>query len=268
MHPRHFGTSRGRARLTASSRFQSILTVPILFTRIQDAFVPVFRALVIASLLSACGKADAARVAAPRAPSDTLTDAVLMARADLGRYEGSPTARIWIVMVSDFQCPYCRDWHDSTLTQVRQTYVETGKARLAYLNLPLQGHRHAVAMAKAALCAASQEKFWPYADAMFSRQKTVANLGDVQPLLHTLADSLKLDTAAFTHCNKSSAVTALLNSDLRQANQANIRSTPSFFVGQFLLEGAVPFPSFKKAVDSALVIAEAKAKTPAPGPAR
>ncbi|MBC8086527.1 MAG: thioredoxin domain-containing protein [Phycisphaerae bacterium] len=178
-----------------------------------------------------------------------------MSRADLGRYEGRATAPIWIVMVSDFQCPYCRDWHDSTLAQVRKAYVETGKARLAYLNLPLQGHRHAVAMAKAGLCAASQEKFWPYAEAMFNRQQTVANLGDVQPLLHSLAGDLKLDTAAFSHCTKSSAVTGLLNSDLRQANQANIRSTPSFFVGQFLLEGAVPFSSFSKAVDSALVVA-------------
>lgn len=239
-----------------------------LFTRRRHASVSVLRTLIVSCLLAACGKADAARVATAKAPSDTLTDSALMAAADLGRYEGSDKAPIWIVMVSDFQCPYCRDWHDSTLTQVRKEYVETGKARLAYLNLPLQMHRHAAVMAKAGLCAGSQKKFWPYAEAMFSRQKTVANLVDVQPLLHSLADSLKLDSAAFSHCVKSSAITALLNSDLRQANQANIRSTPSFFVGQFLLEGAVTFPSFKKAVDSALVVAAAKSGTPPSGAPR
>jgi protein-disulfide isomerase len=213
-------------------------------------------------LLAACGRADAARTATLKAPADTLSDSALMARADLGRYEGSDKAPIWIVMISDFQCPYCKDWHDSTLTQVRREYVETGKARLAYLNLPLQGHRHALAMAKAGLCASAQKQFWPYAEAMFSRQKTVGNLSDVEPLLMTLADSLKLDTAAFAHCRKSNAVSALLQSDLRQTGQANIRSTPSFFVGQFVLEGAVPFPTFKKAVDTALVVARAKAGPP------
>lgn len=236
--------------------------MPTLFTRRKQAFVPVLSAFVLFGLAAACGQADAAKPAPAKARGDTLSDSALMASADLGRYEGSDKAPIWIVMVSDFQCPYCKEWHDSTLTKVRKEYVETGKARLAYLNLPLQMHRHAVAMAKAGLCAGSQQKFWPYAEAMFQHQKSVANLGDVQPLLHTLADSLKLDTAAFSHCTKSSAVTALLNSDLRQANQANIRSTPSFFVGQFMLEGAVPFPGFKKAVDSALVVAAAKAGKP------
>ena len=161
-------------------------------------------------------------------------------------------------MISDFQCPYCREWHDSTLAQVRSAYVATGKARLAYLNLPLQGHKHARVLAKAGLCASAQGQFWPYANAMFAKQTTVGNLADAHPMLNALADSLKLDTAAFTHCQNSSAINSLLESDLRQANQARIQSTPSFFVGQFILEGAVPFSSFRKAVDSALVIAEKK----------
>lgn len=230
-------------------------------TRTERVFATVLRALVPLFLVAACGKADAAKPVAESVPRDTLPDSTLMAKADLGRYEGSDNAAIWIVMVSDFQCPYCKEWHDSTMAKVHDEYVKTGKARFAYLNLPLQGHRHAVVMAKAGLCASSQQKFWPFAEAMFSKQQMVGNLSDVQPLLKTLADSLKLDAAAYTHCMKSSVITNLLNSDLRQANQANIRSTPSFFVGNFLLEGAVPFPSFKKAVDSALVLA---AKKPAP----
>lgn len=215
---------------------------------------------VSATVAAACGSADAAnRTAAKKVSSDTLSDSALMASADAGRYEGSDKAPIWIVMISDFQCPYCREWHDSTLTQVRREYVATGKARLAYLNLPLQGHKHAMVMAKAGMCASSQHKFWEYADAMFSKQKTVGNLLDVNPLLVSLADSLKLDTAAFSHCQRSSAISSLVQSDLRQANKAKISATPSFFVGQFILEGAVPLKNFRMAVDSALVIA-AKAR--------
>lgn len=208
--------------------------------------------VVIAS--ASCNR-DAASSTRIAARADTLSDSALMASADAGRYEGSERAPIWIVMISDFQCPYCKEWHDSTLTSVRREYVATGKARLAYLNLPLQGHRHAVVMAKASMCASSQQKFWEYADAMFSKQKIVGNLVDVGPLLVTLADSIKLDTAAFSHCMRSNAVTPLVQSDLRQAAQAKITATPSFFVGQFILQGAVPIKAFRMAVDSALVIA-------------
>lgn len=209
---------------------------------------------------AACGKADAAKstTTASKIAHDTLPDSLLMAAADAGRYEGAPNANIWIVMISDFQCPYCRQWHDSTLAQVRKEYVATGKARLAYINLPLQGHKHAFEMAKAGLCASAQKKFWPYADAMFQKQTTVGSLVDVKPMLQSLADSLQIDTVAFNHCRNSSAITSLLRSDLRQADAAQIRSTPSFFVGQFILEGAVPFKTFKMAVDSALVVAAVK----------
>ena len=221
-------------------------------------------ALVLActtALAGACGSADAANRNAPaRLASDTLSDSALMVRADAGRYEGSDKAPIWIVMISDFQCPYCKEWHDSTLQAVRREYVATGKARLAYLNLPIQGHKHAMVMAKASMCASSQQKFWEYADAMFSKQKTVGNLVDINPLLVSLADSLKLDTAAFTHCQRSNVVSAIVQSDMRQADKAKINATPSFFVGPFIIQGAVPLPSFRMAVDSALVLAAAKGR--------
>lgn len=209
----------------------------------------------VASVSAACSRGDAANTARVTARADTLSDSALMSSADLGRYEGSEKAPIWIVMISDFQCPYCKEWHDSTLADVRREYVATGKARLAYLNLPLQGHKHAMVMAKASMCASSQKKFWQYADAMFQKQRVVGNLVDVGPLLMTLADSLKLDTAAFSHCTRSGVVTSLVQSDLRQADQAKISATPSFFVGPFILQGAVPIKNFRMAADSALVLA-------------
>jgi protein-disulfide isomerase len=222
-------------------------------------------ALTLGTIVSmACSSADASKGTASKSVAavsgDTLPDSLLLKAADLGRYEGSETAPIWIVMISDFQCPYCKQWHDSTLPTIKKEYVETGKARFAYLNLPLQSHRHALMMAKAGLCAAAQKQFSAYSEAMFHKQQTVANLSDVGPLLTTIADSLKLDAAAFAHCQRSNAVSTLVQSDIRQVTDARITATPSFFVGNFILEGAVPLKGFKQAVDSALVLAAKKAR--------
>lgn len=209
-------------------------------------------------LLGACQGANVASRAQAASAGDTLSDSVLTEKVEAGRYEGNPNAAIWIVMVSDFQCPYCKVWHDSTLADVRRDYVVTGRARLAYLNLPLQMHQHARVMATAAMCAGAQDKFWPFADSLFSKQSVIAKSPDAEPVIQGASHDVKLDSNAFAHCRASHVVNSVIASDMRQAEQAKIQSTPSFFVGQFLLEGAVPYQTFKRAIDSALVVAAQK----------
>jgi protein-disulfide isomerase len=183
------------------------------------------------------------------------SDSALIARADRGRLLGDPAAPIWVVMISDFQCPYCRQWHDSSLASLRREYVATGKVRLAYLNLPLRQHPHARPAAVAALCAGAQDRFWPFAEGVFAAQEELARLADPEPVFSRLAAAQRLDGAAFAECRRSSAVGALVDNDVRQAMQAGVRSTPTFLVGGFLLEGAAAWPTFRRAVDSALVLA-------------
>src|SRR6185369_12651734 len=104
-------------------------------------------------------------VAASRAPTDSN-----ITRADLARIQGSATAPVWVIEVSDFQCPYCKQWHDETYPMLRDQYVKTGKIRLAYVNFPLAMHAHAFPAAEAAMCAGAQDKFWQMHDALFSSQ--------------------------------------------------------------------------------------------------
>ncbi|HEY0929040.1 MAG TPA: hypothetical protein VGE27_03895, partial [Gemmatimonas sp.] len=46
----------------------------------------------------------------------------------------------------------------------------------------------------------------------------------------------------------------LVQADIQQASQAGVQSTPSFVVGEFMLRGAVPYPDFANAIDTALVM--------------
>src|SRR2546423_15601600 len=76
-------------------------------------------------------RGDTAAVAA-RAPTDSN-----ITRADLARIQGSSTAPVWVIEVSDFQCPFCKQWHDQTYPMLRDQYVKTGKVRLSYRNFHL-----------------------------------------------------------------------------------------------------------------------------------
>jgi protein-disulfide isomerase len=232
------------------------------------------------ALLSACTKADAAADSAKAAvkppaltgalttslspltsTGDTLSDSVLISRADKGRILGKESGAIWVVMISDFMCPYCKQWHDSSMASLKRDYVETGKVRLAYLNFPLPQHKFARAEAEAALCAGAQDKFWQFSEQLFARQVTFEKVATAQPVLDSVASGLKLDMAEFGRCQRRQAIRSLVESDVQQANKAGVRSTPSFLVGDFLVQGAVPYPDFRRAVDTALVLARS-AKRP------
>src|SRR5690348_13145873 len=87
------------------------------------------------------------------------------------RARGRSDAPITVYEMSDFQCPYCRAFALGTLPLLEQEYLQTGKVRFVYINLPLPAvHKNATAAAEAALCAARQQRFWPMHDWLFGHQ--------------------------------------------------------------------------------------------------
>src|ERR1700674_1377249 len=122
----------------------------------------------IVALSLACAPANGSKQGAETSTT-TLKDTALVSsaaaakdpdgvKADLARIQGNPNAPVWVIEVSDFQCPYCKQWHDQIYSAFLDQYVKTGKARLAYVNFPLTSHVHAWQAAESAMCAGAQGK--------------------------------------------------------------------------------------------------------------
>ncbi|HEV7387233.1 MAG TPA: thioredoxin domain-containing protein [Gemmatimonadaceae bacterium] len=190
----------------------------------------------------------AAVAAATRAPTDSN-----ITRADLARIQGSPTAPLWVIEVSDFQCPYCKQWHDETYPMLRDQYVKTGKIRLAYVNFPLAMHNHAFPAAEAAMCAGAQDKFWQMHDALFSTQHGWEDLRATGAVFDSLAQSTGVDMTRWRDCMKSGKMRALIEADHDRAERAGASATPTFMIGNKLIAGAQPLEEFRKLIDSAMV---------------
>jgi protein-disulfide isomerase len=184
-------------------------------------------------------------------PPHGITDSML-ARADSARILGSTDARVWLIMSSDFQCPYCRNWHEESFGVIRDQYVRTGKVRLAYLNFPLQRHPNAWPAAEAAMCAAIQGRFWEMHDSLFSTQGAWGERPDATPYFDTLAVRLALNVPAFRSCETSHETRPLIQADQERSEAAGVNSTPTFFIGTTKIEGAFPLAVFRHALDSAL----------------
>jgi protein-disulfide isomerase len=217
--------------------------------------------LLAASSLAACARSEAtpagqtasAGVAAPSTgTAGKLTDSVSTA-ADRGRIRGSESAPIWLVEVSDFQCPYCKQWHDQSFAAIDREYVQTGKVRLAYLNYPLSSiHKHAQAAAEAAMCASVQNKFWALHESLFGTQERWAELENPIPTFDSLAVAAGVAAPAWRQCMSSHATAPLIDADHARSTSAGVGSTPTFFVGDRLLAGAYPVDSFRVVIDAAI----------------
>src|SRR5438552_6938954 len=200
-------------------------------------------------------RADTASVTARPAQTDSI-----ITRADLARIQGSASAPLWVIEVSDFQCPYCKQWHDQTYNAFVDQYVKTGKVRLAYVNFPLASHVYAWPAAESAMCAGAQGKFWPMHDALFGTQARWEAMSTPMVVFDSLARANGLDMTRWRDCVSSGKMRPLIEADHGRAGRAGANATPSFMIGDKILTGAQPLPELQRVIDSALV--KAKKTTP------
>jgi protein-disulfide isomerase len=187
-----------------------------------------------------------------------LTDSI-STMADRGRIRGAESAPVWLIEISDFQCPFCKRWHDEVFATIDKEYVQTGKVRLAYLNFPLTSiHANARAASEAAMCASVQGKFWELHQGLFDTQSSWQSQKDPLPAFDSLAVAAKVDPAAWRNCMSTHATAKLIDADRDRSSRAGVESTPSFFIGDRALAGAYPVDSFRVAIDQALAKAGAK----------
>jgi threonine dehydrogenase-like Zn-dependent dehydrogenase len=105
-----------------------------------------------------------------------------------------------MIIASDFQCPYCKMWHDSADMTIRREYIDNGKVRLAFINYPIGNHENAVPAAEHAMCAAAQGKFWEMHDALFGAQDKWVPLPDPSTVFTDLAAKAGVDVNALKAC--------------------------------------------------------------------
>ncbi|HEX7979903.1 MAG TPA: thioredoxin domain-containing protein [Gemmatimonadaceae bacterium] len=234
-------------------------------TRLLAALLP------LASLTAACSQRETPQASAKQvsvspgevlAPTGRFDDSV-SSHADRARIRGSESAQVWLVEVSDFQCPFCKQWHDETFAKIDQEYVKTGKVRLAYLNFPLTRiHKNAQAAAEAAMCAGVQGKFWELHESLFQTQPKWAESKSPIVVFDSLARAAKVDPKGWNTCMTTHATAKLIQADRDRSTQAGVESTPTFFIGDRALAGAYPVDTFRVAIDQAL--AKTKSAVPAP----
>ena len=174
--------------------------------------------------------------------------------------KGDADAPITVVEFSDFQCPFCNRFFQQTLPLLEENYIDTGKIKLVYRDLPLDNiHPNARLAHISAECADEQGKFWEYHDVLFENQGQWNRLSsaDLSSQLNQYATSMGLESASFDSCLSSQSMADEVNADFLQAASYGATGTPTFFIGNekngfIKLVGAQPYAAFQAAIDAQL----------------
>ena len=153
---------------------------------------------------------------------------------------GATNPVVTIVEFSDFECPFCKQVQ-TVLRQIVESYGR--KVRLVFKHLPLEGHRNSLPAARAAYCAAEQDRFWQFHDAVFA----AGNLSP--PVFEQIASDLRLGMPKFQECVAAERSRIAVVKDIEAARLLHIESTPSFVVNGKVINGALSFADFQKIIE-------------------
>ncbi len=167
------------------------------------------------------------------------------------RTKGDSQAPLTIFEISDFQCPYCRVFWEETLPVMEREYIDSGKLKLVFVNLPLtQIHPNAAAAHEFAMCAALQDRFWPVHDLLYQYQDQWSPLSDPGPYFMGLGDSAGLAAGELRDCFNTGAVRGIVQQEVEMNFRSGISSTPSFVVEGILVPGIAPIEAWRPLLDS------------------
>lgn len=167
------------------------------------------------------------------------------------------SAKVAVVMYSDYQCPYCQTFEKDTFGQIKTNYVDTGKIVFVFRNYPLSFHGDITyTSAYAGECVLDQlgsEKFATF----HSEAYLAANMDAV----NKIAQDLGVDMTKYNTCVSTKQFKSRVDADFKAGQDAGVSGTPGFVVGTLdsngnvdgkLVEGAYPYDTFKTLIDEML----------------
>ena len=170
---------------------------------------------------------------------------------------GSESAPITVVEFGDYQCEACYAWFHTTRDTLIDNYIETGKAKLIFVDLPFLGRDSPMA-AQASYCAEDQGQYWEYHEMLYTFQDGHPDSGWAdRDRLNSFAFSLDMNIDEFNDCMDSSKYKNRVKANYDEAVKNGAQSTPTFIIisedgkrEQF--SGSQPYSVFAATIESML----------------
>ena len=182
---------------------------------------------------------------------------------------GNPNAPIVMIEYSDYDCPFCKQYHE-TLNQIMNEYGVSGKVAWVYRQFPLpQLHPNAPEISEAALCVGSlggSTAFWTFTDKVF-QERAIDEQTNMVKLIDYAADA-GVEKGAYQSCLSSNQMEEQVKTSISEALGLGAVGTPYtiLIVGneQAIVNGAQSYEVLKSRIDDPLRLLAGSVDTTAP----
>jgi len=165
---------------------------------------------------------------------------------------------VGMVEYSDFDCSFCAKYANDIYPQIDNEYIQTGKIRYFFRDLPPPGDTNALFKARLARCAGEQGKLWEMHALLFKTPAT-----PVEQNVVAQGQALGLDMQKLNECLSSGKYEENIQRSASSAARLGIVGTPAFLLGtvsedgDFLratnvLVGAESYTTLKSILDNLL----------------
>lgn len=176
--------------------------------------------------------------------------------SDDDAFIGDEDAPVTIVEFSDYQCPYCSKFYNDAYPELKENYVETGKVKIVFRDLPLSFHAGAYPAALAAECVRAQagdEGYFEMHNKLFENQSVLSGeYQEIADALASFAQEVGVDADMYDECVANDTYKDEIIADIEAAQSVGIDGTPSFVINGEVLVGAQPYSTFAQVIEKAL----------------
>jgi len=143
---------------------------------------------------------------------------------------GNPDGDITVVEFFDYNCGYCR----KALEEIQTVLGEDENVKIIFMDMPILGASSREA-SKWSLAAMKQGKYFEYHQAIMNHDGEKS-----EKALMDLAKDVGLDIKKLKKDVTSADIEKMIERNLEQAAELNIRGTPGFIVGGQIFPGYIP----------------------------
>ncbi len=206
----------------------------------------------IAGVATACGPGEGAQA---RAGGEEPGDFAI----------GDPNAPVTIIEYASVTCSHCATFHRTAFQDLKTRYIETGKVRFVFRELPTAPANLAVAGFVLARCAGA-DRYFDVIEVLFERQEAIfraVQSGTQREMYMRIARNAGLSEDEFNACLADEAmINAIYESSERASEEFNVTGTPAFLINGELTPGLRTIEQFEAAL--APYLGEPAAEEPAP----
>jgi protein-disulfide isomerase len=184
---------------------------------------------------------------------NTIVDGTVPPPKATDYIKGNPNAPIVLIEYSDYECPFCKQFH-STMNQIMNEYGSTGQLAWVYRQFPItQLHPNAAKISEAALCVGDlggNDAFWNFSDKIFSERELDAPTNVTK--LPEYAELAGVSKSEYLSCVNSRRMEDRVLASTEEGFNIGARGTPYsiIIVGdqQAVINGAQPYQVVKDIV--------------------